>query len=197
MRLAVIDVDGCLTPGEGQAWNFEALKYVAQLNRKAQKDATQLAVTLCTGRPEPYVEVMMQAIDAHLPGVYEHGGGLYYPREYRFVENPLITSAMRASLVTVKAILRRDIVETGLGYFQPGKEVSLTRIEWKIFQLLYANRGKVCSMDEIAWEVWGEEGAPPELIAQHIKRLRDKVELDRSKPRYILTHSTGGYLLDL
>ena len=126
MRLVVIDVDGCLTPGEGQAWNFEALKYIARLNRRAQKGATKLAVTLCTGRQEPYVEVLMQAIDAHRPGIYENGGGLYFPREYRFVENPLITPEMREVLVRIKATLLREIVETGLGHFQPGKEVSLT-----------------------------------------------------------------------
>jgi len=126
LRLVVIDVDGCLTPGEGRPWNFEALKYIAELNRRAQKDPTHLAVTLCTGRQEPYVEVLMQAIDAHLPGIYENGGGLYFPREYRFVENPLITPAMRETLVEIKALLRRLAVETGLGYFQPGKEVSLT-----------------------------------------------------------------------
>jgi hypothetical protein len=126
LRLVVVDVDGCLTPGEAQPWNFEALKYIAQLNRRAQKDAAQLAVTLCTGRQEPYVEVMMQAIDAHLPGIYENGGGLYFPREYRFVENPLITPAMREALTEIKTTLLREIVETGLGYFQPGKEVSLS-----------------------------------------------------------------------
>jgi len=126
LQLVVVDVDGCLTPGEGQPWNFEALKYIARLNRKAQQDATELAVTLCTGRQEPYVEVLMQAIDAHLPGIYENGGGLYFPREYRFVENPLIVPAMREALAGIKATLQREIVETGLGYFQPGKEVSLT-----------------------------------------------------------------------
>ena len=126
MRLVVIDIDGCLTPGEGQPWNFEALKYIARLNRRAQEDAANLAATLCTGRQEPYVEVLMQAIDAHLPGIYENGGGLYFPREYRFVENPLITAAMREALAGIKATLRRAIVETDLGHFQPGKEVSLT-----------------------------------------------------------------------
>jgi HAD superfamily hydrolase (TIGR01484 family) len=126
LRLVVVDVDGCLTPGEGRSWNFDALKYISQLNRRAQKDTIELAVTLCTGRQEPYVEVMMQAIDAHLPGIYENGGGLYFPREYRFVENPLITAAIRESLLEIKAVLRREVVETGLGHFQPGKEVSLT-----------------------------------------------------------------------
>lgn len=124
--MVVVDVDGCLTPGEGRPWNFEALKYIAQLNRRAQEDPTQLAITLCTGRQEPYVEVLMQAIDAHLPGIYENGGGLYFPRHYRFMENPLITAEMRKALAGIKVALQHQIVEGGLGYFQPGKEVSLT-----------------------------------------------------------------------
>lgn len=126
VRLVVVDVDGCLTPGEGQPWNFEALSYVARLNREARHNPQMPAVTLCTGRQEPYVEVLMQAIDAHLAAIYENGGGLYFPQEYRFVESPRITRQMRETLSEVKAALRQEIVETGRGYFQPGKEVSLT-----------------------------------------------------------------------
>jgi len=130
--LVVIDVDGCLTPGEGQPWDFEALKYIAELNRRARvgaslNDAPTLpAVTLCTGRQEPYVEVLMQAIDAHMPGIYENGGGLYLPHIYRFVENPLITPEVKKALAEVKEALQRGVVERGLGYLQPGKEVSFT-----------------------------------------------------------------------
>jgi HAD superfamily hydrolase (TIGR01484 family) len=126
IRLVIIDIDGCLTPGEAQPWDFSVLQFVAELNRKARADARQFAVTLCTGRQEPYVEAMMQAIDAHLPGIYENGGGLYFPAQYRFVENPAITPAQRATLAEVRRVLTREIVETGLGQFQPGKEVSLT-----------------------------------------------------------------------
>ena len=132
LRLIVIDVDGCLTPGEGQPWDFEALKYIAELNRQARVETslndapTVPAVTLCTGRQEPYVEVLMQAIDAHMPAIYENGGGLYFPHTYRFVENPCITIEVKKALAQVKEALRREVVEQGLGYFQPGKEVSLT-----------------------------------------------------------------------
>jgi HAD superfamily hydrolase (TIGR01484 family) len=126
IRLVVVDIDGCLTPGEAQPWDFSVLQFVAELNRRARADARQFAVTLCTGRQEPYVEAMMQAIDAHAPGVYENGGGLYFPMQYRFVENPAITPARRAKLAKVREILAKEIVETGIGQFQPGKEVSLT-----------------------------------------------------------------------
>ena len=81
--------------------------------------------------------------------------------------------------------------------FVDGKEVPLTRTEWKLLQCLYTNRGKVCTMDEVTWDVWGPDGAFPELVSKYIQRLRDKIEPDRSKPRYIITHSAGGYLLQL
>jgi len=145
VRLVVVDVDGCLTPGEAQPWNFEALSYVAQLNREARHNLQMPAITLCTGRQEPYVEVLMQAIDAHLPAIYENGGGLYFPQEYRFAESPLITPEMREVLSEVKAALRREVVETGRGYFQPGKEVSLT--------LYPTNRTTVHELYRIAIEV--------------------------------------------
>ena len=81
--------------------------------------------------------------------------------------------------------------------FVDGKDVPLTRTEWKVFEVLHANRSRVCTMDDITWEVWGPSGAAPELIAKYIQRLRDKIEPDRSKSRYIMTHSTGGYMLEL
>jgi hypothetical protein len=124
IRLVVIDIDGCLTPGEAQPWDFSVLQFVAELNRKARADARRFAVTLCTGRQEPYVEAMMQAIDAHAPGIYENGGGLYSPAQYRFAENPAIDAGKREKIAKVREILAKEIVETGMGQFQPGKEVS-------------------------------------------------------------------------
>lgn len=151
LRLVVVDIDGCLTPGEGRPWNFKALEFIAELNRRAWKDSTLPAVTLCTGRQEPYVEVLMQAIDAHMPAIYENGGGLYFPQTYRFVENPLITPEMKEALLEVKEALRREVVEQGLGYFQPGKEVSLT---------LYPSEASLDRLYQAIVEVLATQKAP-------------------------------------
>ncbi|MDY6877438.1 MAG: HAD family hydrolase [Chloroflexota bacterium] len=126
VRLAVVDVDGCLTPGEAGDWNWEALQTLCGLNRQARQGEDVPAVTLCTGRQEPYVEVLMQAIGAYLPGIYENGCGLYFPNGYRFIEHPSITPQVQEALAAVKATLHRQVVTPGLGYFQPGKEASLT-----------------------------------------------------------------------
>lgn len=126
LRLIVVDVDGCLTRGEAQPLDFRVLERVAEFNARARENPALPAVTLCTGRQQPYVEVLMQAIGAFWPGIYENGGGLYFPQTYRFVENPLITAETREALERVKKTLREEVVEAGVGYFQPGKEVSLS-----------------------------------------------------------------------
>jgi len=124
--LAVVDIDGCLTPGVASDWNWEALRSILDLNQRARRGEQVPAVTLCTGRQQPYVEVLMQAIGAYLPGIYENGCGLYFPNTYRFAEHPLITVETRQALAVAKAYLHRDVVVRGLGYFQPGREVSLS-----------------------------------------------------------------------
>ena len=124
--LAVVDVDGCLTPGEAENWNWRAFRFLQGLNGRAQCGEDVPAVTLCTGRQEPYVEALMQAIGGYLPAIYENGCGLYFPDGYRFIEHPSITAETRNALLEVKAILQRKVVLPGLGYFQPGKEASTT-----------------------------------------------------------------------
>jgi HAD superfamily hydrolase (TIGR01484 family) len=126
VSLAVVDVDGCLTPGEAGDWNWEALQAIHRMNLQARQGLPVPAITLCTGRQEPYVEVLMQAIGGYLPCIYENGAGLYFPDSYHFAEHPAITAAAREALTTAKKTLYYQLIRPGLGYFQPGKEVSLT-----------------------------------------------------------------------
>lgn len=126
LRVVVIDIDGCLTPGEAAPWNFDVLRYVASLNQRAKRGDAPFAVTLCTGRQQPYVEAMMQAIDGYLPAIYENGGGLYFPQAYRFAEHRVFTPNTRAQLDNMRQILRRVLIDSGDAQFQPGKEISLT-----------------------------------------------------------------------
>jgi HAD superfamily hydrolase (TIGR01484 family) len=126
VTLVVIDVDGCLTPGEAGDWNWDALQAIREMNARARQGLDTPAVTLCTGRQEPYVEVLMQAIGGYLPCIYENGAGLYFPDGYRFAEHPAITVTVREALMAAKKTLYTQLISPGLGYFQPGKEVSLT-----------------------------------------------------------------------
>lgn len=126
VRLAVVDVDGCLTPGVARDWNWAALHSIHGFNQRARRGEPVPAVTLCTGRQQPYVEVLMQAIGAFLPGIYENGCGLYFPEPYRFVEHPNLQGSTRESLASARAIIDRKVVASGLATFQPGRDLSLS-----------------------------------------------------------------------
>ncbi len=125
-RLVLIDADGCLTPGEAGEWDWGVFQTIQDINRRAKRDGLLPAVTLCTGRQEPYVEALMQAIGGFVACIYENGCGLYLPDSYRFRDNPAITAEMRALLAEAKTALYEKVIAPGLGYFQPGKELSLT-----------------------------------------------------------------------
>lgn len=129
IRLIVFDIDGVLTDGEAQALDLNLLEQLASMNRLARANPDRPAVTLCTGRPAPYVEMMLQAIDGHLPAVFENGAGLYLPDSYRFLPHPAL--GIDVGLRSVRSRIQSSIVQAGHAYFQPGKEYSLT---------LFANR---------------------------------------------------------
>ncbi|HIC89517.1 MAG TPA: HAD family phosphatase [Anaerolineae bacterium] len=126
IRLIVLDVDGCLTAGEAQPFDLDLLGYLASLNRRARCGEAVPAVTLCTGRPSPYVEATLQAIDGQLPAIYESGCGLYVPDGYRFLAHPAITAAMIQSVARAERLLRDTLVASGRAFLQPGKSFSLS-----------------------------------------------------------------------
>jgi hydroxymethylpyrimidine pyrophosphatase-like HAD family hydrolase len=126
IRLIVADVDGVLSPGEAAPFDFAVLQRLAEFNDRARHDPHHPAVTLCTGRPAPYVEVLMQAIHGFYPAIYEHGAGLYVPAPYGFKAHPALTPVMQVQLMELHARLHDALVATDLAYFQPGKSASLS-----------------------------------------------------------------------
>ena len=67
-----------------------------------------------------------------------------------------------------------------------GNEVRLTRIEYKILELLCKNRGRVFSADEIYRAVWEDDIVVGDsTIAVHIRHIREKIEINPKEPRYL------------
>ena len=78
-----------------------------------------------------------------------------------------------------------------------GEEVSLTPTEYEILRLLARSPGKVFSPAEIYREVWDDEPfASDSTVAVHIRHLREKIEIDPAKPRYIKVVWGQGYKLE-
>ena len=78
-----------------------------------------------------------------------------------------------------------------------GREVKLTATEFNILKFLLANKGKVYSIPEIYENVWKEEGFGAEnIIAVHIRHIREKIEINPKEPRYLKVIWGVGYKIE-
>ncbi|MDD1504287.1 MULTISPECIES: response regulator transcription factor [Lysinibacillus] len=78
-----------------------------------------------------------------------------------------------------------------------GEPVRLTPIEYKITELLMKNVGRVFSIREIYERVWNEEAYNAEnIVAVHIRKIREKIEADPKNPRYLKVVWGVGYKME-
>jgi two-component system, OmpR family, KDP operon response regulator KdpE len=75
-----------------------------------------------------------------------------------------------------------------------GKEVHLTPTEYSLLKLLVANPDRVLTHGMLLRSVWGSEyGEEAHYLRVFVRQLRQKIEPDPSRPRYILTEPGVGY----
>lgn len=78
-----------------------------------------------------------------------------------------------------------------------GDSIRLTPIEYKITELLMKNAGRVFSIREIYERVWNEEAYNAEnIVAVHIRKIREKIEADPKNPRYLKVVWGVGYKME-
>lgn len=75
-------------------------------------------------------------------------------------------------------------------------EIRLTAIESQIIHLLMRSAGRVATYHSMTEEIWGEDyPGSIESLRVHVRRLREKVEIDASYPKFIITKAGVGYAL--
>lgn len=128
-----------------------------------------------------------------------------------YITKPFKTAEL---LARVEAILRRvegykhriapPIVRVGdLEVDEPrhrvvvrGQEVNLTPMEFELLYFLAANSGQVFDRETLFREVWGYEYVgETNLVDVCVRRLREKIEIEPSRPKIIVTVRGVGYKL--
>lgn len=72
----------------------------------------------------------------------------------------------------------------------------LTKLEFRLLQLLLANAGHTLPSERLLRHVWGNRASDDrQLLKQLVHRLRLKIEPDVTEPRYLVTVSGVGYAL--
>ena len=75
-----------------------------------------------------------------------------------------------------------------------GKDIKLTAKEFDLLQMFVTNRGTVFSREQMLETVWKYDYAgDARTVDVHIRRLREKIERDTSKPEFIFTKWGVGY----
>ena len=78
-----------------------------------------------------------------------------------------------------------------------GKEVKLTPTEYNILKFLTKNKGNVYSIEQIYENVWNDEAyAAENIIAVHIRHIREKIEINPKEPKYLKVIWGIGYKIE-
>uniref|UniRef100_UPI0028A16299 winged helix-turn-helix domain-containing protein n=1 Tax=Lachnoclostridium sp. TaxID=2028282 RepID=UPI0028A16299 len=77
-----------------------------------------------------------------------------------------------------------------------GRGLKLTPIEFKILLLLIKNPGRVFSPDEIYERVWNEKPITTDTIMVHVRRIREKIEINPKEPKYLKVVWGVGYKIE-
>ena len=125
------------------------------------------------------------------------GGDDYIPKPY----------SLSVLLAKVRAVLKRCGGQEGGGYADgrlrvdlrtrqvlvEGAPVRLTALEFKLLAYLIRNQGRMIPKQELFEQVWENKFTGDGTLNVHIRRLREAVEREPSRPEYILTAWGEGY----
>lgn len=77
------------------------------------------------------------------------------------------------------------------------QEIKLTPTEYKILKFLTENKGKVYSINQIYENIWAEDCYGAEnIIAVHIRHIREKIEINPKEPKYLKVIWGVGYKIE-
>ena len=77
-----------------------------------------------------------------------------------------------------------------------GKPVKMTPLEFKILTLLMKNPGRVFSAEEIYERVWNEQAVNTDTIMVHVRKIREKIEVNPKEPKYLKVVWGVGYKIE-
>ena len=110
ISLFITDLDGCIThPFTTPDW--EAISEVRRYNQRSKSEDHIPPLTVCSGRPMPYVEAVAQWLDIDLPFLFESGGGAYDVKTNELMWHPEFTDDRLVEVEEIKHWLGEEVIK--------------------------------------------------------------------------------------
>lgn len=111
----------------------------------------------------------------------------------RYTKLGTVDSANKNIYMTGELIIDDDLKKVTVD----GKDVKLTPTEYNILKFLTKNKGNVYSIEKIYENVWNDEAYSAEnIIAVHIRHIREKIEINPKEPKYLKVIWGIGYKIE-
>lgn len=123
-----------------------------------------------------------------------------------YITKPFSLSLLKSK---IKALIRRNtfyardnsVLPCGKFSYDPrlmaisleGNRIDFTAKEFQIMKLFLENPQQVFTKEQIYCHVWNNNVVDDNTITVYIKRIREKIEVDSSNPKYLLTVWGLGY----
>ena len=171
-----------------------------------KKDGLEACQEIRSFSTVPIIMLTARSEDADKLMGFESGADDYVTKPFSPLELlARVKSQIRRYVMFGSLVEKQGVLTTG-GLFidteahlvtVDGEEVHLTATEYKIVEYLMRNMGRTLSSTQIYENVWNENAfASDKTVTVHIRRIREKIEIDSRNPKYLKVVWGIGYKIE-
>lgn len=169
-----------------------------------KKDGLQACQEIRSFSTVPIIMLTARSENADLLMGFESGADDYVTKPFNILElKARVRALLRRSAIAAPTAAASDSVlkkghisldEQRRSAYKDGQPVELTMKEFDLILFFMKNPGKVYSREALLDLVWGYDYlGDNRTVDVHIRRLREKLELNPAQPEYIITKWGVGY----
>lgn len=223
MKIFLLEDDSAIAMGlsyslEKEGYEVTLAESVSQANKIIEKDQFALYIldlTLPDGNGYDVCKKIKKMGDLPVIFLTAYDDEVNVVMGFELGADDYVTKPFRVKelLVRIKSVLRRynkenfdstvkiknlTINTNEAKVYKDDKEIVLTAMEYRLLLILLNNRGKVLSRNQLLEGIWDIDGdfVEDNTLTVYIKRLRDKIEEEPTKPEFIKTVRGLGYVIE-